>query len=122
MPLVVLTGPIIAAGQSLSDAIDVNGDMVRITMPAGWTPANLTFQISTDGEGYNDLFNPLGQEIMLPVVPGTAVIVPVEMTRAIRFIKFRSGRRDFPVVQEEQRDFAVAVQQAAPPQARRSVK
>jgi len=94
--------------------------MVRITMPAGWPPANLTFQISTDGEGYNDLFSPHGQEIMLPVVPGVAVIVPPEMTRAIRFIKFRSGRRDYPVVQEAQRDFAVAVQQVTEPPVSRS--
>ena len=54
MTLSVINGPIIAAGEAVSEAIDCSGgDLVRITMPAGWTRApNLTVLVSTDGEGF----------------------------------------------------------------------
>src|SRR4249919_2002135 len=103
MTLQILNGPIIAAGESLSDSIDCSaGELVRLTMPGAWTgTAPLTFQISTDGVFYNDLFTLDGHEITLPVVvPGAAVIVPTDVGRAIAFIKFRSGTRAAPVVQD----------------------
>ncbi|MBR0741163.1 hypothetical protein JQ581_29950 [Bradyrhizobium liaoningense] len=110
MPLVVLNGPIIAAGESLSDALDCTGsDIVRLTMPADWTDAALTFQISTDGLFYNNLFNHHGEEVSLPVIPGVAIVVPVDFLRAAAFIKFRSGTHQAPKPQLAQREFAVAV-------------
>jgi hypothetical protein len=112
MTLQVLNGPFIQAGESLSDAVDCSaGELVRLTMPGAWSAAApLTFQISTDGEFYNDLFKLDGHEVTLPVVvPGAAVIVPVDVGRAIAFIKFRSGTRGAPVVQEMLREFAVAI-------------
>jgi hypothetical protein len=113
MALQVLNGPIIAAGEALSDGLDCRaGQIVRLTMPAGWTPANLSFQISTDGQGYNDLVSFDGQEVVMPVVPGSAVVVaPLDQyLRAVAFLKIRSGSRTRPVVQEAQRDFAVAIE------------
>ena len=57
-PIMFLDGPVIQAGESLSEALDCSiGFPVRLTMPQapdGWTPANLTFQISTDGNWFND--------------------------------------------------------------------
>lgn len=112
MALIVLNGPIIAAGQSLSDGLDcTDGDIVRITMPSTWTGANLTFQISSDGAGYNDLYRADGTEVVIPVVPGTAVVVAGlgDILKAFAWLKVRSGTRQFPVVQAAQRDFAVAI-------------
>ena len=55
--LQVLEGPKIEAGESLSDGVDCSaGQLVRITMPYTWTPAPITFQFSTDGVFYNDMF------------------------------------------------------------------
>jgi len=113
MPLQVLNGPIIAAGQSLSAGLDCTaGEIVRLTMPAVWTGANLSFQISSDGAGYNDLVTIDGREIVIPVVPGSAVVVaPLsDYLRAVAFLKVRSGTRAFPVIQAAQRDFAVAIE------------
>ncbi len=113
MPLVVLNGPIIAAGQSLSSGVDCTGaSILRITMPAVWTPANLSFQISTDGVFYNDLFRGDGTEIIVPVVPGTAVVLAQlkDYLEAIGYLKVRSGSRGWPIIQPAQRDFAIAVQ------------
>ncbi|WP_445215466.1 hypothetical protein ACKWRH_23590 [Bradyrhizobium sp. Pa8] len=112
MPLVVLNGPIIAAGESLSDAVDCSGaDIVRLTMPADWTDALLTFQISTDGLFFNNLFNHHGEEVSLPVTPGVAIVVPLDFLRSAAFIKFRSGSYQTPKPQAAQREFAITVAQ-----------
>ena len=113
MPLQVLNGPTIAAGDSLSDGLDcTSGRIVRLTMPADWTPANVSFQISSDGVFYNDVINTSGQEIMMPVVAGSAVLVASlgDNLDGVAFLKIRSGSRSHPVIQAAQRAFAVAVQ------------
>lgn len=111
MPLIVINGKILA-GQSLSDGLDCTaGPLIRITMPPEWTPANMTFQLSSDGNGYNDLVDIMGKEIIIPVVPGTAVLLPSGLLgSSTQFIKVRSGPRSNPVPQEADRDFAVAVE------------
>jgi hypothetical protein len=117
MPLTVLNGPFIQAGESLSDALDcTGGQIVRITMPGQWTPANLTFQISSDGALFNDLVDTKGKDISISVIAGSAVILAQygDFLKAIAFLKVRSGSRDFPVVQQELREFAIAVEPPAP--------
>lgn len=110
MTLQVLNGPRILAGESLSDVLDCSaGEPVRITMPPDWTNASLSFQISTDGLFFNDLFDSNGYEIMAHVVPGGAVVVPMDVARVVTFLKIRSGSRASPVPQDANRDFAVAI-------------
>ena len=113
MALTVLNGPIIEAGESLSAGLDCTaGNIVRLTMPAAWSGANLSFQISSDGSFYNDLFTIDGREIVVPVVAGSAIVVaPLsDYLKAVAFLKVRSGTRQWPVPQAEQRAFAVAVE------------
>lgn len=110
MSVSVINGPFIQAGESLSDSVDCSaGELVRVTMPGGWTSAALSFQISTDGQMYNDLCDPRGNEISINVTPGAAVLVPIEWSRAIVFIRLRSGTADHPVAQQELREFALAI-------------
>jgi hypothetical protein len=111
MALVAVVGPTILKGESLSEGLDLsNGDLLRLTMPIDWTPAPVTFQISTDGGTYNDCFHLDGYEVTLPtVVPRSAVIVPLDVGKAIAWIKFRSGTRANPIPQEADRTFAVAI-------------
>lgn len=115
MPIALLDGPVIQAGESLSNALDCSsGWPVRLTMPQptdGWTPANLTFQISTDGILYNDLYTWDGAEVMIACIPGAAVIIPPDYFKAAVFLKIRSGRSSDPIVQDGARTFAVAVQE-----------
>jgi len=53
-----------------------------------------------------------GEEVMLPVEPGSAVVLAQfgDYLKAIAFLKIRSGSRDHPVEQEERREFAVAIE------------
>jgi len=111
MPLITLNGPILLAGESLSGPIAVGGDIVRIVMPQKWDSANLSFQISDDGQNFNDLFTYHGREAMISVVPGTTVVVPDALSRSINYLRFRSGPRSHPVPQTEDRLFAVIVEQ-----------
>lgn len=116
MALTVINGPIIQPGELLSDGVDCSGgNAVRITMPAAWTPANLSIQISTDGNGYNDLYDGEGREVVLVVVPGVAVPIAKEWATFWNFIKFRSGTRSHPVIQTAQRDFAITLNDAGAP-------
>ncbi len=115
----VIDGPLIEAGESLSSAIDCRGgQLVRITMPQDWDDAPLTFEFSSDGQFFNDIFDLEGFAVSIKhVVKGSGVIVPHDFGRAIAFIKFRSGTRGNPVNQSEGRYFAVAVIKAPEEQA-----
>lgn len=111
MAIEVLNGPTIAAGESLSDGVDCRGGkVIKITMPADWTFADLTFQTSSDGMFYNDIMRPDGREVMCVVFEGTAII---GMELVTGFLKFRSGTRDRPVEQEDIRTFAIAIDTGA---------
>jgi hypothetical protein len=114
--LQILNGPFIQPGEALSDSLDCSaGSIVRLTMPGNWTGANITFQISSDGVMFNDLVKVDGEEVMIPVVPGSAVVLAqfADYMKAIAFLKIRSGSRGFPVVQAELREFAIAIEPAS---------
>ena len=113
MPLQILNGPIIDAGESLSAGIDCSaGPIVKVTMPGNFVGDTITFQTSSDGIMYNDIFQPDGTELMFRVIAGTGII---GMRLSTGFIKFRSGTRERPVVQPELREFAVALDVASAP-------
>jgi len=114
MPLAIVDGPTIKAGESLSDGADCSGGtIVRITVPQEFTPANLTFQVSSNGDLYNDLFAADGAEVTVAARPNTGIVISERWTKSIAFIKFRSGSRSHPVAQREDCKFAVAVETAS---------
>jgi len=113
MPLQILNGPIINAGESLSAGIDCSaGPIVKITMPGNFVGDTITFQTSSDGIMFNDIFQPDGTELMFRVIAGTGII---GMRLSTGFVKFRSGTRERPVIQPELREFAVALEVASAP-------
>ena len=76
MPLQIVDGPTIKLGKSLSDGADCSaGTIVRITVPQEFTPANLTFQVSSDGNLYNDLFTASGEEVTIVAKPDTGIVI-----------------------------------------------
>jgi len=114
--LQVIEGPTILEGESLSDGVDCSaGQLVRITMPADWTDSSLTFQFSTDGMFYNEMYDIDGYAVAVPVVvPGSGVIIPEHVGRAVAFLKIRSGTVGNPVPQDGDRTFAVTILREAP--------
>jgi hypothetical protein len=102
----------ISAGQSLSSAIDcTTGAPVILFMPALWTPAQLTYQVSYDGAAYFDLFDRLGKELAVNIAAGTAVRLNPEWTDSVMggWLKVRSGARQSPVVQTADRVFTLMI-------------
>jgi hypothetical protein len=110
MPFTVVDGPTIRAGQSLSDGANCSaGEMLRITVPQEFTEADLTFQVSTDGKFYNDLYNAAGEEVVVTAGPDRSIVLQESWVRFIPYIKFRSGTRENPVPQEGDCKFAIAI-------------
>lgn len=100
MGLTIVDGPTIALGESLSDGVDcTGGTIVRITVPKEYTPANMTFQSSSNGDLYNDLYDATGDEVTMVAKPDTTIIIEAPWARSLGFIKFRSGTRSAPVLQ-----------------------
>ncbi len=110
MPLAIIDGPTIAAGESLSEGIDCSsGEIVRITVPQEFTEANLTFQVSTDGNFFNDLFTDEGEEVTITAERNAGIVIQGRWVRSIAFLKLRSGSRDNPIKQKVDCKFAIAV-------------
>jgi len=112
MPLTIL--PLfIQAGQSLGDPVDCSaGPIVKLTLPGNFVGDTISFQTSSDGLMFNDMFMPDGHELVYTVIAGTGIFVPRLTTG---FVKIRSGTRERPVVQPELREFAVALEVSTAP-------
>ena len=113
MPLTIVDQPIIAAGTSLSNALDMsaqNVGMLRIICPATWTnQAWLTFKMLNDNVQFYDVYEYTGALLVSRIVPNAMVIVRPELWR-MGFIKFQSGTSGNPVPQLEQRIFTCALE------------
>lgn len=83
----------IANGASLSSAIDLNeGRAALLIMPAAWTAADISFQVSADGVTFVDLFKTDGTEYTLTVAASRGILLPLSDFLGIRHMKIRSGK------------------------------
>ena len=83
---------IIVSGTALSPQIDIGAKtLVGIAMPAAWTAAALSVQVSIDG-GVNWLeFNSGGVALSLTVAAGQFVAIDPTLWFGINSIRLRSG-------------------------------
>jgi len=89
-----------SAGQSLSAAVGLGENALHgILMPAVWTPANLTIQVSLDGVNYFELFDAFGNEITVIADAGRYVQLDPVVWRAVNSLIIRSGIQLQPVAQ-----------------------
>ena len=91
---------------ALSAAVELNGaDIIRISMPAAWTAADITFQVSDDGgTTFRDLYMEWGFELGMWVDVDTSVEMSVFLRLLnIDQIKIRSGTSGAPVNQLAER-------------------
>lgn len=90
----------IASGQSLSAEADIGAKtLVGILVPAAWTAAPMSFQVSVDGVNFVEFAS---FEQSLPtanVGPSTYLAVDPQVWRGINIIKVRSGTLASPVNQ-----------------------
>lgn len=90
----------IANAASLSDAMDLQGArLVGIRMPATWTAAGLTFQVSEDGTNFVDLYNSAGEVAYTTAAGSRGLSFLAEDFLGWRYVKVRSGTAASPVNQ-----------------------
>lgn len=107
-PLTVVTATI-PAGQSLSGTIDItSGSINLIIMPPAWTGAYLSLQVSIDNVIWGDAWEGTSEAIRM-VYPNSAIALHPDLTQFALHVRLRSGTRDKPVPQEEDRVFQLAI-------------
>lgn len=115
MTIQVLTGPVIEAGQSLSNALNVtSGGIYRIIMPDEWdNTAPITFQLSYDGTDFYNVYDIGGTEANVRCIQQS--VVPFgEYLAYIHSLKIRSGTVRQPIIQNETRTFKVVLDTKTP--------
>jgi len=94
----------IAAGAALSGPCALGAlTLVGISMPATWTAAPLTFQVSPDGgTTWQELYDGAGNEITVTAAAGQFIILladPSYLWRGVNMVQVRSGTAAAPVNQ-----------------------
>lgn len=91
----------IASGASLSPGVAMGVDtLVGLWMPATWTAAGLSFQVSPDGgTTWVNLSDPSGSEFTLSAAASIFIQTNQYNWRGINMIKVRSGTAGSPVAQ-----------------------
>jgi len=100
----------ITSGTSLSAAISLNPGYFpcAIYMPAAWTTAGITFQVSFDGVTYYNLYKEDGTEYTLttPAASNAIALTPGYFAGAA-YIKIRSGTSGSAVNQGADRSIII---------------
>jgi len=90
----------IPAGSSYSTPVPlVNQQPVLLMLPASWTGASVTFQVSSDAATWLDLFGDDGTELAACVGPGRSVVLDWPVLAA-SCLRLRSGTAAAPVAQQ----------------------
>ncbi len=100
----------IAAGQSLSDVVDLNGHTaVMLYMPSAWTAANLTFQACSNQATAScvNLYDALGAEVTVTAAASRAITLPPADFTGVRYLRIRSGTSAVPVAQAANRSITI---------------
>jgi len=100
----------ISSGTSLSGVIDLGIDTaMAIVMPAAWTAAAVTFQVSLDNVTWSNLKNKSDDsEYTCTVSQGNSYTLPFTDFVPYRYIKIRSGTAATPVNQAADRIVTIA--------------
>lgn len=98
----------IANGASLSGAVNLGGEaLIRLQMPAAWTAAKITFQVSDDDVTYRNIVKEDGSEYELTVAASTEIILIWTNFIGVKYMKIRSGTAAAAVNQGASRDIGL---------------
>ncbi len=109
MPVLTRTVTILN-GASLSAAVDIDGStVVGIVMPAAWTAANLTMQMSADDSTHNNAYDEFGAEKTITAAASRYILLNPSDFLGADSIKLRSGTSATPVNQGADRSITVVL-------------
>ena len=84
----------IANGAALSDAVDLKFQVVvGLVLPAGWTSAAISFDVSDDGTTYRSLSDKTAEYSVASGAAGAdkQIAIDPNVFIGVRFVKVRSG-------------------------------
>lgn len=101
---ITLVPAVIAPAGSLSGPVPLGAlTLCAISMPATWTAASITFQVSPDGgTTWQELYDGAGNEVTITAAAGQFIVplsVPNYDLRGVNMVQVRSGTAAAPVVQ-----------------------
>lgn len=101
----------LASGSSLTEAINLGGlRLFGLVLPATWTAADLTFQVSTDGGStWANLYEQDGTEVIASGKTSGCLTVHPSVFAAFQYIRIRSGTSAVPVSQTADRALKLIV-------------
>ena len=88
---------------NLSATVFIGNTPVRITMPAAWTAAQLTFQVSQDGTTFYNKYDQEGTEFTIEAAALRSIDLDPGEWLAVPYLKIRSGTSGTPVAQNAER-------------------
>lgn len=105
----------IASGQSLSGVVDLRGwTITAIEVPSSWTAANITLAASaTEGGTFVPVYDASGTELEVTAAASRFIVVAPDATRAIEFVKIRSGTSSAGVNQAGDRVLTLHLSEAS---------
>lgn len=94
----------IANGESLSGAVDLNGESLwGIIMPSAWTTAVITFSVSNDNVTYYPLRYNGSEHQQAEAAASVAITIDPVILNPGRYVKVRSGTSASAVAQGAER-------------------
>jgi hypothetical protein len=107
------TSLVISNGTSITAALDCLGVMpVGIFLPAAWTAAVMTFQVSPDNSNWYNLYDKVG-EVSYPAAASEWLALDPAQFAGVRYLKCRSGTSGTPVNQLAERSLGVVLRSVA---------
>lgn len=112
-PALAPADAVIANGGSLSNAVEIDGRLNAIVIPAAWTTAAITFSASADGSNYHDVVDIVSGSRTERTLASGAITAGdfVALTRSdwagMKYLKVRSGTSASPVNQGAARTFSL---------------
>ena len=99
----------IEENKSLTDKINLGGlRLFGICMPAAWSDANLTFQMSPDGEqNWSNIKAMNGVEVTAVVGAGDCVVLDPTKFATFQYLRVRSGTAASPINQVATRNLCL---------------
>jgi hypothetical protein len=94
------------ASQSLSERklITPSVGVILLQIFVGeWTTADITFQLSHDGNSWYELIDEYGNAVSVIPAVNSVVALPIDQMLDIKYLRLRSGTVSVPVQQTERR-------------------
>lgn len=90
----------IKAGASLSTVLSIsNVQLLALQVPAAWTAADITLQVSPDADKWYDVYSDAGDEVAIKASAGRHVTLSLQYLAGVQYARLRSGTSGTPVNQ-----------------------